>query len=106
MHLMSFVSPLDRDLVLVYPRLAPVRLLRLLAEHDIAVVEVPDDGFETQGPNVLALCTPGVRLALEERGDAQAHGARRRGRRHLPGDEISRKGDSGPTCLTRPLLRA
>jgi arginine deiminase len=22
------------------------------------------------------------------------------------GDEISRKGDGGPTCLTRPLLRA
>jgi hypothetical protein len=21
------------------------------------------------------------------------------------GDEISRKGDGGPTCLTRPLLR-
>jgi hypothetical protein len=22
------------------------------------------------------------------------------------GDEISRKGDGGPTCLTRPILRA
>ena len=26
-------------------------------------------------------------------------------RRTYRGDEISRKGDGGPTCLTRPLLR-
>ena len=107
MHLMSFVSPLDRDLVLVYPRLAPVRLLRLLAERDIAVVEVPDDEFETQGPNVLALSCPRRALALE--GNVET---RRRMERAgvdvvtYRGDEISRKGDGGPTCLTRPLLRA
>ena len=64
MHLMSLVSPLDRDLALVYPRIAPVRLLRLLAERGIAVVEVPDDEFETQGANVLAL-GPRRALALE-----------------------------------------
>ena len=61
MHLMSFLSPLDGDLALVYPRLAPVRLLRLLAERAIAVVEVPDEEFESQGSNVLAL---GPRRAL------------------------------------------
>src|SRR4026207_334014 len=55
MHLMSFISPLDRDLALVYPRIAPVRLLELLAERGIAVVEVPDEEFESQGSNVLAL---------------------------------------------------
>jgi N-dimethylarginine dimethylaminohydrolase len=26
--------------------------------------------------------------------------------RTFKGDEISRKGDGGPTCLTRPLLRS
>ena len=40
MHLMSLISPLADDLVLVYPRLAPVRLLELLAERGIDVVEV------------------------------------------------------------------
>ena len=30
MHLMSLISPLDDDLALVYPRLAPVRLIELL----------------------------------------------------------------------------
>jgi N-dimethylarginine dimethylaminohydrolase len=49
MHLMTFISPLDRDLALVYPRIAPVRLLELLAERGIRIVEVPDEEFETQG---------------------------------------------------------
>ena len=105
MHLMSFLSPLDRDLALVYPRIAPVRLLELLAERGIAVVEVPDDEFETQGPNVLAL---GPRHALALDGNPET---RRRMERAgvdvvvYRGEEISRKGDGGPTCLTRPLLR-
>jgi N-dimethylarginine dimethylaminohydrolase len=105
MHLMSFISPLDTDLALVYPRIAPVRLLDLLSERDIEVVEVPDAEFETQGPNVLAL---GPRRALALDGNPET-------RRRMEaagvdvavyrGEEISRKGDGGPTCLTRPLLR-
>ena len=105
MHLMSFISPLDRDLALVYPRIAPVRLLELLAERGIEVVEVPDEEFETQGSNVLAL---GPRRALGLDGSPET---RRRMERAgvdvvvYRGEEISRKGDGGPTCLTRPLLR-
>jgi dimethylargininase len=106
MHLMSFISPLDRDLALVYPRIAPVRLLELLAERGIEVVEVPDEEFETQGSNVLAL---GPRQALALDGSPET---RRRMERAgvdvvvYRGEEISRKGDGGPTCLTRPLLRS
>jgi dimethylargininase len=106
MHLMSFISPLDRDLALVYPRIAPVRLLELLAERGIAVVEVPDEEFETQGPNVLAL---GPRRALALDGNPET---RRRMERAgvdvavYRGEEISKKGDGGPTCLTRPLHRS
>ena len=106
MHLMSFISPLDRDLALVYPRIAPTRLMWLLAERGISVVEVPDDEFESQGPNVLAL---GPRRALALEGNDET---RRRMERAgvdvvtYRGDEISRKGDGGPTCLTRPLLRS
>lgn len=105
MHLLSFVSPLDADLALVYPRIAPVRLLELLAERAIRVVEVPDEEFETQGPNVLAL---GPRRVLALEGSPET---RRRMERAgvdvvvYHGDEISKKGDGGPTCLTRPLLR-
>jgi len=106
MHLMSFISPLDRDLALVFPRIAPTRLMWLLAERGISVVEVPDDEFESQGPNVLAL---GPRRALALEGNEET---RRRMERAgvdvvtYRGDEISRKGDGGPTCLTRPLLRS
>jgi len=105
MHLLSLISPLDEDLALVYPRLAPVRLVELLNERGIEVVEVPDEEFETMGPNVLAL---GPRYALALEGNDET---RRRmeaaGVEALvyKGDEISRKGDGGPTCLTRPLLR-
>jgi dimethylargininase len=106
MHLMSFISPLDRDLALVYPRIAPTRLMWMLADRGIGVVEVPDEEFETQGPNVLAL---GPRRALALEGNDET---RRRMQRAgvdvvtYRGDEISRKGDGGPTCLTHPLLRA
>lgn len=105
MHLMSFISPLDRDLALVYSRLAPVRLLALLAERGIEVIEVPDQEFESQGSNVLAL---GPRRALALDGNPET---RRRMERAgvdvavYRGEEISKKGDGGPTCLTRPLLR-
>jgi len=106
MHLMSFISPLDGDLALVYRRIAPVRLLELLAERGIEVGGVPDDEFETQGSNVLAL---GPRQALALDGSPET---RRRMERAgvdvvvYRGEEISLKGDGGPTCLTRPLLRA
>ena len=105
MHLMSLISPLDADLALVYPRLAPVRLIELLEERGIDIVEVPDEEFETMGPNVLAL---GPRYALALEGNDET---RRRMEKAgvdvlvYKGDEISRKGDGGPTCLTRPLLR-
>ena len=105
MHLLSLFSPLDRDLVVGYPRLMPVALVQLFAERGIRIVEVPDDEFETMGANVLALA-PRRALAL-----ARNVETRRRLERAgvdvavYGGEELSR-GDGGPTCLTRPLLRA
>jgi len=105
MHLLSLVSPLDRDLALVYLPLIPVRLVELLHEHGHELVEVPDDEFESMGCNVLAL-GPRVALALdgnpETRRRMEAAGV---DVRVYSGEELSRKGDGGPTCLTRPLER-
>jgi len=105
LHLLSLLSPLDNDLVVAYLPLLPVRLVQLLEDRGIRIVEVPDDEFETMGPNVLALA-PRVALALEgneeTRKRLEAAGVDVSVYR---GDEISRKGDGGPTCLTRPLLR-
>jgi N-dimethylarginine dimethylaminohydrolase len=105
LHLMSFISPLDRDLAVVYPPLMPVRLVELLAERGVGLVEVPPEEFPTMGPNVLALA-PRLALALdgnpETRRRMEAAGVEVRTYR---GEEISRKGDGGPTCLTKPLAR-
>ena len=105
LHLLSLLSPLDDDLVVAYLPLLPVRLVQLLRELEIEIVEVPDAEFETMGPNVLALA-PRAALALEGNDETR----RRLERAGIDvsiyrGDEISRKGDGGPTCLTRPLLR-
>jgi dimethylargininase len=105
MHLMSLLSPLDVDLALAFQPLMPVRLVELLVERGIELVDVPEEEFETMAPNVLAL---GPRLAVALEGNDET---RRRMEaagvdvRVYNGDEISRKGDGGPTCLTRPLLR-
>jgi dimethylargininase len=105
MHLMSLISPLAPDLAVVYMPLLPTRLAQLLEERNIELVEVPDEEFDSMGSNVLALAP---RLALAVDGNAET---RRRMERAgvevlvYRGEELS-KGDGGPTCLTRPLLRA
>jgi N-dimethylarginine dimethylaminohydrolase len=106
LHLLSLLSPLDDDLVVAYVPLLPVRLVQLLRELETEIVAVPDEEFETMGPNVLALA-PRVALALEGN-DVTRRRLERVGVdvSVYRGDEISRKGDAGPTCLTRPLLRA
>ena len=105
LHLLSLISPLDDDLALVYLPLLPVRLVQLLEERGVRMVEVPDEEFESMGCNVLALA-PRVGLALdgnsETRKRLEAAGVEVR--LHA-GEELSRKGDGGPTCLTRPLAR-
>ena len=106
MHLMSLISPVDTDLAVVYSPLLPVPFREYLLRRGIALVEVPDDEFESMGTNVLALgprrCVllagnPRTRRLLEAAGAEVIEYA---------GDEISVKGAGGPTCLTRPLARA
>jgi N-dimethylarginine dimethylaminohydrolase len=105
LHLLSLISPLDQDLAVAFPPLLPVRLVRLLGERGVRLVEVPEEEFETMGPNVLAL---GPRRALALEGNVET---RRRMERAgvdvvtYRADELS-KGDGGPTCLTLPLLRS
>jgi N-dimethylarginine dimethylaminohydrolase len=105
MHLMSLISPVDRDLAVVYSRLLPVPFREWLLERGMRLIEVPDEEFETMGTNVLALAprtcvmlagNPRTRAALERAG-AQVL--------VYEGNEISVKGAGGPTCLTRPLVR-
>ena len=105
LHLLSLISPVDDDLALVYLPLLPVRLVQLLEERGVRMVKVPDEEFGSMGCNVLALA-PRVVLALDgnpgTRSRLEAAGVEVR---VYTGEELSRKGDGGPTCLTRPLAR-
>jgi dimethylargininase len=105
MHLLSLLSPLAPDLVITYPPLLPVRLAELLERRGIELVAVPDEEFETMGPNVLALA-PRVALAVDGNPETRRR-LEQAGVEVLvyEGKELS-KGDGGPTCLTRPILRS
>lgn len=106
MHLMSLISPVDRDLAVVYSPLLPVAFRQRLIAHGCHLIEVPHEEFETMGTNVLAL---GPRDCLMLAGNPQTRKALERAGarvREYAGNEISVKGGGGPTCLTRPLLRA
>jgi N-dimethylarginine dimethylaminohydrolase len=106
LHLMSSISPLDADLALVYLPLTPVRLLSLLEERAIAIVQVAEEDFDTLGPNVLAVAPRSV-LAIEGN-DRTNERLREAGVevRTFEADQLCTIGDGGPTCLTRPLDRA
>lgn len=104
-HLMSMISPLDRDLAVVYSPLLPVPFRQRLQQLGIELVEVPDDEFATQAGNVLALA-PRQALLLDGN---PVTGARLKKAGvdivSYRGTEISGKGAGGPTCLTRPVER-
>lgn len=104
-HLMSILSPIDHDLALVYSQYMPIPFREFLIEKGINLIEVPKSEFETMGCNVLAVAprkcimlkgNPETKARLEEAG---AHVW------EIKGEEISVKGQGGPTCLTRPLVR-
>ncbi|MEM7417653.1 MAG: arginine deiminase family protein, partial [Gemmatimonadota bacterium] len=102
-HLMSVVSPLADRVALVYLPLLAVSFVEWLRERDFTLIEVPDDEFDSQGCNVLALGPTRV-LALdgnvETRRRIESAGIEVT---TFEGREISAKGCGGPTCLTRPL---
>ncbi len=104
-HLMSILSPIDRDLALVHSPLMPIPLREALLPRGIELLEVPGSEFETMGCNVLAVAprkcvmlagNPQTRTRLENAG-VEVH--------EFDGREICFKGAGGPTCLTRPVLR-
>ncbi len=104
-HLMSIISPLDADLALVHSPLMPVVFREWLLGRGIELVETAEEELDTLGCNVLALAprrcltaagNPKTRARLEAAGcEVLTYAA----------EEISLKGQGGPTCLTRPLVR-
>ena len=104
-HLMSMISPLDGDLAVIYRPLMPQAFIDWLTGHGISFVEVPDEEYAAMACNVLAL---GPREVLMLDGLPRTGALLEAAGCHIKtykGDEISRKGEGGPTCLTCPLLR-
>jgi N-dimethylarginine dimethylaminohydrolase len=105
-HLMSMISPIDKDLAVVYSKPMVSKFRNQLIERGIELVEVPDEEFYSMGCNVLAIAprevimiagNPITRHRLEA-ANVTVH--------EYKADEISLKGLGGPTCLTRPLTRS
>jgi dimethylargininase len=105
-HLLSVISPVADDLAVVYLPLLPVGLWELLGVLGIRLIEVPDEEFPTLGCNVLAV-RPGVVIVAEGNPKTAVALARAGCEVHTyPATEIGINGSGGPTCLTRPILRA
>jgi N-dimethylarginine dimethylaminohydrolase len=104
-HLMSILSPIDRDLAVVYSPLMPVPLRERLLDRGYQLVEVPDEEFASMGANVLAVAP---RRCVMVEGNPRTQGRLEQAGaevRVYAGTEISLKGGGGPTCLTRPIRR-
>jgi len=105
-HLMSLISPIDRDLAVVYSPLMPVPFRELLLDRGISLVEVPDEEFASMGANVLAIAPRRVVMLKGNPITRRRLEAARVEVIEYDGENISMKGGGGPTCLTRPLRRA
>ena len=106
LHLMSFISPVADGLAVVYLPLMSVAIVQELQRRGWSFIEVSDEEFETHGCNVLALApkrvlvcdgSPITRSRLQTAGcEVLAY----------TGNELSHNRAGGPTCLTRPIVRA
>lgn len=104
-HLMSVLSPLADDLLLVYSPLLPVPFRDSLLDRGFGLVEVPEAEFDSMGCNVLAV-SPRVAVAVEGNPETRRRMEAAGVEVHTyAGAEISQKGCGGPTCLTRTLER-
>lgn len=105
-HLLSVISPLADDLAVVFEPLLPVGLWELCNDLGIRMIPVPAEEFPTLGCNVLAVA-PGVVIAAEGNPATAAAMAAAGCEVHTyPATEIGINGSGGPTCMTRPILRA
>ena len=104
-HLMSILSPVDKDLAVVYSPLMPIAFREELISRGYELVEVPEEEFDSMGCNVLAVA-PRVCLMVSGNPITQQRMTDAGCEVHVyNGENISIPGGGGPTCLTRPLKR-
>jgi N-dimethylarginine dimethylaminohydrolase len=106
LHLMSLMSLLDEQTALVDLPWLAVETVELLQSRGYRLVEIEYSERDTLACNVLALGDKRL-LALEDNRTTNQK-LRQAGFevKTFPGSELCVNGGGGPTCLTRPLLRA
>jgi N-dimethylarginine dimethylaminohydrolase len=106
LHLMSLISLLDEHTALVDLPWLAVETVELLKARGFRFIEIDDSERDTLACNVLALGEKRL-LAIEENYKTNER-LRQAGFdvRTFPGSELCINGSGGPTCLTRPILRA
>ena len=109
LHMMSLISIVDEKKALAYVSLLPVGLVQLLEKKGYDLIEAPENEFiSSEGLNINVLTIrPGVcvmisgfpqtRKVLETSGVVVYT---------FDGDSLCIGCEGGPTCLTRPILRA
>src|SRR6202011_843011 len=105
LHLMSLMSLLDEQTVLVDLPWLAVETVELLKSRGFNFIEIDYSERDTLACNVLSLGNKRL-LAIEENSKTNAR-LRQAGFdvRTFPGTDLCVNGGGGPTCLTRPLLR-
>jgi N-dimethylarginine dimethylaminohydrolase len=104
-HLMSIFSPIGKKLAVIYSPLMPVRFREELVNRGYEFVEVPNEEFDTMACNVLSI---GEKECIVLKGNPITKGRLEKAGIQVleyEGKEISVKGEGGPTCLTRPIIR-
>jgi len=106
LHLLSLISPVTERAAVVFLPLLPAGLYELLGELGFELIPVPEEELPTLGCNVLAV-RPGV-LVMAEGNPVTQRALQNLGCEvhAFPATEIGVNGGGGPTCLTRPILRA
>jgi N-dimethylarginine dimethylaminohydrolase len=106
LHLMSLISLLDEQTALVDLPWLAVETVDLLQSRGFKFIEIDASERDTLACNVLALGSHRL-LAIEENHKTNVR-LRQAGFdvRTFPGHELCINGSGGPTCLTRPVLRA
>ena len=105
LHLMSLMSMLDEQTILVDLPWLAVETVELLQARNFRLLEIDYAERDTLACNVLALGNKRL-IALEE--NARTNERLRQAGfevKTFPGSELCINGNGGPTCLTRPLSR-
>lgn len=105
-HLMGIISLIDRDLAVINSQLLPAPFREWLITRGFKLLDLPASESKTLACNILTLAP---RQCLLVAGNPQTERMLKNAGIEVwtyPGAEISLKGAGGPTCLTRPLLRA